>query len=94
MEAVNPLHHFTVEITILEQVVGMDPLEHENAVLDLDLAGYPRSQCPVTRLYPARLQRAPEGAGQSAACRGHQVVDRARVGRQLAGVDPVVSRDL
>jgi hypothetical protein len=77
-----------------ELVADRDPLEHEHAVLVHDLAH--RLDLVELRidLYPTRLQRAREGASQSAAGRGDDVVERRRVGREVVGIDAVVPGDL
>jgi hypothetical protein len=53
-------------------------LDHEHAVLDLDLAGCLADQPSLARVDLAGFQRASEGAGQSAGCGGDDVVERGR----------------
>ena len=68
-------------------------LDHKNLVLELDLARYLGGQPAAGCIYLARLQRAPEGSGQSAAGRRDHIVERRRVGREVLGVDAVVIGD-
>ena len=56
----------------------MDSPDDENAVVLADLATNVPDEAPVARPDPARLQRASEGAGESPAGGGHDVVERGR----------------
>jgi hypothetical protein len=74
----------------LQPVADRDPLDHEHAVLVLDLADRLDVVVLVLDLDLTRLQRARERAGQSAAGRGHHVVERRRARREVLGLHPVV----
>lgn len=73
---------------------------HVNATNDqylavkLDLPRRLRCETPFTGRDPARLQRAPKGAGESASGRGDDVVQRRGVGFVNVGIHSVVPRDL
>ncbi len=73
-----------------EPVRDMDPLDHENVVLELDLADRLACQPALARIDTTRLQRAPEGAGQSAARGGDDVVECRGVLGLAAPLDAVV----
>jgi hypothetical protein len=47
----------------VEAVVGVDPLDYEDSVLQRDLAGHFGGEISARCIDPTRLQRAPEGAG-------------------------------
>jgi hypothetical protein len=93
VEAVDALHDGRIGLA-QDRVVHVDPAKHEDAVLDLDLATRVRGELPAARLDLARLQRAPEGAGQSARGGRDEVVEGRRVGRERVFGDAVVLRDL
>jgi hypothetical protein len=76
-----------------KQVLDVNPLDHEHAVLELDLAGRLSDQSALIRANLTRLQRASEGAGESAARGGDDVVERGRVLTAGRRVDPVVLGD-
>lgn len=82
MESVHALDRGHVHIAVDREVVAdVNPLEHEDAALQLDLA---LGVCPETTASggdPARFQRAPERAGQSTGRGGDDVVERGGVGR-------------
>ena len=60
------LHGLTVGIRVKrERVFDVDALDHEHAVFDLDLPGRLACEPTLPRCNVTRLQRAPEGAGQS-----------------------------
>jgi hypothetical protein len=59
-----------------QRVADVDSLDHEHAVLDLDLAGRFCSEASFAGVDLARLQRTPEGARQSARGGGDDVVER------------------
>jgi hypothetical protein len=74
----------------LHPVVHSNPLDHQHPVLDLDLApGLDVVGVPLN-FDLTRLQRAGKGARQSAGGRGHHVVERGGLGRELLGVHAVV----
>ncbi len=74
-----------------ETVDDVDPLDHEDAVLLLDLTGHGGGESTGRRRDPARLQRASERSGQSATRGGDDVVERRR--EFLLGLDSIVIRD-
>jgi hypothetical protein len=75
-------------------VVDSDPLDHQNAVLGLDLPGRFDLVALRTDLDLTRLQRAGDRAGRSAIGRRDDVVKRRSVWRVLRRVDAVVLGDL
>ena len=77
-----------------EPVTHVDALDDQYAVLGLDLADGLYVVALRIDFDLTRLQRAGEGAGQSAAGGGHHVVERGRVRRILIGLDAVVLGDL
>lgn len=63
------------------EVIGdVNSPDDEDIVLQLDLTPDLGGKAPVARVDVARLQRASEGAGQSAAGGGHHVVEGRGVG--------------
>ena len=77
-----------------QHVLHVDPLDHEHLVLGLDLAGRLADQPALARGDSTRLQRAPEGARQSAGGGGDDVVQRRSMLGLSAGRHAVVLRDL
>lgn len=77
-----------------EPVADVDAFDYEHVILGLDLAG--RLDVVAVRIDfdLARLQRAGEGAGQSAAGGGDYVVEGGRVRRIAVGIDVVVLGNL
>ena len=93
----NVVHSFGVRSSLVgdgEPVVDSDPLDHEHSVVGFDLAG----RLDVVALWIdfdlARLQRACERAGQSAAGRRNDVIERRGVWRVLGGIDAIVLGNL
>jgi hypothetical protein len=81
VEAVDALDGVTVDIRVDRELVSdVDPLDDERLALDLDLTGGVAPETTASGRDPARLQRAPEGAGESTAGRGDHVVDGRGVG--------------
>src|SRR5712691_7922014 len=78
----------------LQQIAHVDSLDHEDAVLDLDLAGRLPDKTAVACVDVTRLQRASEGSRQSAAGGGDDVVERRRALGVSGSGDPVVVGDL
>jgi hypothetical protein len=78
----------------LEVVRHVDTADHQDVSLFLDFPLCVRNQPAVTSWDAARLQRAPEGAGQSTCCRGDDIVQRGRVGFVDSRVDVVMFGDL
>jgi len=77
-----------------ESVGDADPLDDEDVVLELDLADRLARQPALARVDSTRLQRAPEGAGQSAAGGGDDVVEGGGVFSLAVSLDAVVVGDL
>jgi hypothetical protein len=90
MEAVNALGLLPLLLRYWQPVVNGDPLDHEHAVAVAYLAD--RLDLVPLRIDfdLTRLQRAGESAGQSAARRGDDVVERRGVRRELVRIDSVV----
>jgi hypothetical protein len=77
------------------QVVGdVDTANDEHLPVQFDLTGCVRGQPPLAGRDPARLQRAPKGAGESPGGGGHDVIQRGRVRRVDLGIHAVVFRNL
>ncbi len=95
MEAVHALHLAPLlGRDAPESVAHGDPLDHEHTVAIEDLALGLDFQVLLLDLDLARLQRTREGAGQSAARGGHDVVERRGLRGEVAGRDAVVVGDL
>jgi hypothetical protein len=95
VEVVNALDHAGVHIPPrAKNVVGVNPLDHKNAAVQDDLAGHFGSEFAARCFDSSRLQRAPEGAGQSPAGRRNDVIERRRVRRILVRIHAVVIGDL
>ena len=75
-------------------VMDHDPLDHEHFVLGLYLANSLHLEPVGVDVNLTRLQRAGEGARQSAAGGGYDVVECRRVWRELVRRNPVVLSDL
>jgi hypothetical protein len=61
------LDRLPVLLPCREPVCDMDPTDHQNTVFLPDLATNVSAEQTLSRTDPARLQRASEGPGQSAA---------------------------
>ncbi len=91
MEAVRSLRGFALVVRAPAQpVTDSDPFDHENLVLDNDVALSIRGQLPLGGVDPARLQRASQGARQSTGRRSNHVVQGGRMVRVLARRGAVV----
>src|SRR5258708_25729682 len=64
-----------------ESVANVDAFDHQDAVLEFDLAGRVALESAFASRDVTRFQRASEGAGQSAGCGGDDVVERRRTFR-------------
>jgi hypothetical protein len=73
-----------------QRVLDVDSLDHQYAVLDLDLAERLAREPPFSRHHVARLQRAPEGPGQSAPGGGNDEVECGRALDVAAAHDAIV----
>ena len=94
---VEPVHALDLLAPVLrngEPVVNGDAPDHEHRVLEHHLADRLDLVALRIDIDVTRLQRAGEGAGQSAAGGRHHVVERGRVWGVLVGADTVVLRDL
>lgn len=82
MDVVRALDAVAIGVGLdLEGVGGVDALHHQGLAVELDLAGDLGPETTASGGDAARLQRAPEGAGQSATGRRDQVVQRGRLRR-------------
>ena len=91
--SVHAVHSLDVGAPVLrdgETVIDPDPLDHEDAVLGLDLAGGLDVVALGIDVDVTRLQRAGERAGQSPRGRSDDVVERCGVRRILVRIDAVV----
>jgi len=70
----HPLDGFPIFGVRLNPVADVDPPDDQNFVLSLNLPSDFRGKPAIAGVDPARLQRASQGAGQSAACGGNHVV--------------------
>jgi hypothetical protein len=90
VERVHPLGFFSAFIGDREPVAHVDAFDEQHAVLGLDLANGLDLIALGIDLDLTRLQRAREGAGQSAAGSSHYVVECRGVRRVLLRTDTVV----
>ena len=73
------------------QMIGhVDAPNYEHATLSFNLTYGFRRESAFTRWYLARLQRAPEGAGQSASSCGDKIIEGGGVRSMHLGIDPIV----
>ena len=79
-----------VDPVSLKFVVNVNPLDHQNLALELDLTSRLTGEPPLACVYLARLQRAPEGPSQSTAGSGDNKVKRGGIGRRVPGINSVV----
>src|SRR5690349_25166200 len=82
-----------VRRAVAQRVRDPDPLDHEDLLLDVDVALGLGRQPPLARVDPARLQRASKGAGESTGGRGDDVVEGGGVLRVLTWRRSVVLAD-
>ena len=92
MYLMHALHGLARCVWRVERVHHVDAPEHEHPVLELDLTNSLTGKPPVTGTDLARLQRAPEGADESAGRRRHDVVDGGGM-RVRDVLNAVVGRD-
>ncbi len=78
MCGVHALDGFTLLLGRSQFVVGVDSFDNQDLPFQLDFPSYFRNQSPLARIDAARFQRAPEGAGQSAARRGDKIINGCR----------------
>jgi hypothetical protein len=62
VQRVHSVHDLGINPAGAEFVVNVDALDHQDLAVELDLAGRFSYEFPSACLYPARLQRAPEGS--------------------------------
>lgn len=95
VERKDPIDGLTLFVgNAAQRIRHMDPSDHQDLAVLFDLA-YDRSdECPTACIDVTRLQRASEGTGQSAPCRGDEVVDCRCVRRERVLVNAIVLRDL
>jgi hypothetical protein len=79
--------------TCAHSIVHADATQHQDVILDLDIALRVSGERLAGCLNSARLQRAPEGAKQSACCGGYDVIERRRVRVDHVAADSVVHGD-
>jgi hypothetical protein len=91
VERVHPLDGLGIDPTGTELVVNVDAPDHQHLAVELDLAGGFADEFPTACIYPARLQRAPEGPRQSPTRGSNHVVEGRRVGGKVFGRHTVVS---
>lgn len=94
MEAVHALDLLPPTLGNTEPIANGDAANHENLVIEHNLADRFDLVALRINIDLTRLQRAGERARQSAASRGHHVVERGRVGPVLIRADAVVLRHL
>jgi hypothetical protein len=73
-----------------ERVAHADLLQHQDFVLDVDLALGFGAELAIAGVDPARFQRATEGAAKSTGGGGDDIVERGCVLRLLTGSGPLV----
>ena len=84
MEAVHPLGRLAVLLVCHEAVSHVDPADDEHLAVLADVTPHLGRQLAAACIDSARLQRAPEGSGQSATGSGDDIVQRGGVrGRDL-----------
>ena len=91
MQSMRVSRSLSVCLVARETIDDVDPFDHEDAVLLLDFTGHRGGEPTASRRDPARLQRASERPGQSAARGGDDVVQGRR--EFLLGLDSIVIRD-
>ena len=90
VHVVGAFDNLPLVLTGTQAVVGVNPFQDEHIPIQLNLARDFRSEVQVTRIDLTRFQRAPKGSGQSAARRGHNIVNGRRVRWKLVRGDFVV----
>lgn len=89
MVGVRPLGSFSlVRRAALERVEDPDLPQHEDLLLDEDIALRLRAQVSVSGVDPTRLQRATQGAGESTGSGRDDVIERSGVLGILPGAVP------
>ena len=94
MERVHTFDDLWVDPVSLKFVVNVNPLDHQDLALELDLTPRFAGEAALACVYLARLQRAPEGSSKSTAGSCDNVVERGGIGRRVPGIDSIVLRNL
>jgi hypothetical protein len=79
-----------VPVDSLQRVGDMDPFDNEDLAVLLDLTDRLRREVSVACIDATRLQRASQGAGQSATGRSNDIVERGRIRRIGVGIYAVM----
>jgi hypothetical protein len=82
-----------VRWTVLQPIANAYPFDHQDSILDLDVAFRVRLQLPLPGVDPTRLQRATKGAGESAGGGSDDVVERGGPGLHPLGEAAIVLAD-
>jgi hypothetical protein len=90
VEAEHPLDRRPLRLVGDQQIGDMDAFDDQDLGVQLDLADRVCLETTVSCRDAARLQRAPEGPGQSPSGRGHQIVQGGGVRLLLGQVGAVV----
>jgi len=90
---VNTFHDLPHRFGSLEMEHGVDPFDHEDAVLPVDLAAYVSRELSVARINVARLQRTSKCPRQSPARGGDDVIERRGVRGEVIRLHPVMLGD-
>ncbi len=94
MKGVGSLGCFALFVPQAQPVGDVYAADHQYASFGFHFAHGLRGEPSFTRRNLARLQRAPEGSGESARRRGDQVIQGRRVRGMDVGIDTVVCGDL
>jgi hypothetical protein len=73
-----------------QRVLNMDPFDHQDFVLDVDIATSFGAKAAFAGIDPARFQRAPKCSAESTGCRCYEVIKGCGVIRILAHCGAVV----
>ena len=90
VEPVYPFSRLPLIGSHFQSVGGVNSLDDQYIAVLFDLSFHVGCQAAVARRYLARLQRAPEGAGQSAACGCIDIVERGGMRLVDVGVHAVM----
>jgi hypothetical protein len=90
----NAVHYVRIDTLAVQPVVHMDSLDHENLAIELYFSRRFPDQLAAACIYPTRLQRASQGAGQSAAGCSYDVVERRCIRGEVLWRHTVVLSDL
>jgi uncharacterized protein (TIGR02453 family) len=93
VEAQHPFDSCSLGLVGDQPVGHVDPFDHQHLAVQLYLTNRVRLETTASCRDPARLQRTPEGPGQSPGGRGHEIVQRGGVRLGLLRVGAVVLGD-